>query len=236
MISKNVLSGKNVIVAVMLLMLLPQGVMASPQPADTSARAGRGFSARTNLLWDATSEPNLGFEVPLGKHFTLGAAAGLKSWPRYLAWDWDKENPVHWRNFAVVPELRFYFDRVYDGWFAGADVLYTHYNVCKVKFPFGLYPEALEYRLQGDVLGAGITGGYSWWLGDHWRMEAEIGVAVGYNWGERFKCEHCGASLGPDRRVVVVPKLGLNIVYNFRKREIKKKELLDTMQQSNNIK
>ena len=73
----------------------------------------QGVSVRTNLLWDAVSEPNVGLEFPVSDHWSVGANAGIKSWPRWLAWDWDTENPTHWRNLAVVPEARYYFDQVY---------------------------------------------------------------------------------------------------------------------------
>ena len=176
---------------------------------------GRGISVRTNLLWGAASEPNLGVEVPVGEHVSVGVAGGLKSWPRWMPWDWDnKENTTHWRNFAVVPEVRYYLDQIYDGWFAGADFIYTHYNVGDVRFPFGLYPEAANFRLQGSYWAGGVFAGYAWWPWEHWRLEADAGLFVGLAAYDRFDCPHCGSKLAEERKVGVVPQVGLNLAYN----------------------
>lgn len=173
------------------------------------------LSVRTNLLWDAAAEPNLGLEVPLSRRFSLGVDAGLKSWPRWWVGDTDAvNNPSHWRNFAVVPEARFYPDRVYEGWYVGADLVYTHFNVGNVKFPLGLYPQTREHRVQGDFLGVGILAGYSWWLGRHWRVEVQAGVAAGWAGYGLYRCEHCGEKLEDVSRAAFVPKLGVNIGWN----------------------
>ena len=173
------------------------------------------LSIRNNILYDISGTPNIGLEYPVSKHFSVGANAGLKPWPRFLFWDTEyKENTSHWKHFLVTPEMRYYFDQVYDGWFTGVDVVYTHYNVGNVRFPFGMYPEVENHRLQGDFIGLGIFGGYSWWLGNHWRIEAEAGVAAGLAAYDKFECDHCGTRLGEERKMVLVPKLGLNIAYN----------------------
>lgn len=190
------------------------------------------ISVRTNLLWDGLSEPNLGVEFQLSRHFTLGGNVGLKSWPRWLAWDWDVNNPVHWRNFVVAPELRFYFDKdkdkMFEGAFIGTDIVYTHFNVGKVTFPFGLYPQVRDYRLQGNFYGLGLFGGYAWRIKDsRWRIEVEGGVAVGYHKADKFECAHCGAQVGESRGVVLVPKLGVNLAFDVkRKREEVLEEIL----------
>lgn len=181
---------------------------------DTLARRFSGVSVRTNLLWDGVAEPNIGLEVPVGDHVSVGANAGLKAWPRWLAWDWNQENDAHWRNFAVVPEVRYYLKEIYQGLFFGADFLYTHYNVGAVKFPFGMYPEVQEERLQGSFWGGGLFVGYAWWPWQHWRLEVEAGAAGGLAAYDRYDCAHCGTKLGEARKPAVVPKLGVNIAYN----------------------
>lgn len=173
------------------------------------------LSIRNNIFYDISGTPNIGIEYPLSKHFSVGANAGLKPWPRFLFWDTEyKENTSHWKHFLITPEMRYWFDQIYDGWFTGVDVVYTHYNVGNVRFPFGMYPEVENHRLQGDFIGLGIFGGHSWWLGNHWRIEAEAGVAAGLAAYDKFECDHCGTRLGEERKLVLVPKLGLNIAYN----------------------
>ncbi len=187
---------------------------AASEPRDTVKR-WQGMSVRTNLLWDAVAEPNIGLEFPVGKHVSLGLNAGIKTWPRWLFWDNDNvQNTRHWRNYAVVPEVRYYFDQVYDGFFVGGDAIYTHFNVGNVTFPFHMYPEVENHRVQGSFWGGGIFAGYSWWLGQYIRIEAEAGVAAGLAAYDKFDCAHCGTKVGEVRKPAVVPKLGVNIAWN----------------------
>lgn len=173
------------------------------------------MSIRTNLLWDiAASEPNIGVEFPLSDNWSIGGNLALKAWPRYLAWDWNTENPSHWRNFAVVPEVRYYLDQVYQGFFFGADAIYTHFNVGALKFPLGMYPEVENNREQGAFWAGGLFAGYAWWPWEHWRFELEAGAAVGLAAYGKYDCAHCGTKLSEERKAAVVPKLAVNVAYN----------------------
>lgn len=202
-------------------------------PADTVARHSQadssrynGIALRTNLFYAASATPNIGLEIPVGKHISLGFNAGVKPWPRWLAWDWDKMVEKKWRHLLITPEFRFWPSGVYDKLFVGADLIYTHFNVGAVNFPFGMYPEVRDHRLQGDFYGLGVFAGWSWWLSDHWRLEAEAGIGAGYADAARYQCAYCGAEVGRQQGPVVVPKLGLNLSYNLERRK-KRKEILD---------
>ena len=194
---------------------------AKPAPADSSLRAKNilpEWSFRTNLLWDAACEPNLGADVSVGRNVTVGISAGIKPWPRFFFWDWDRNNSRHWRNFAIVPQVRWWPKYVYDGFFMGADFVYTHFNVGNVRFPLGLYPAVRNERQQGSFWGAGLFVGWSWWIARHWRIEIEAGAAGGLAAYDRFDCPHCGTRLGSAKQAAVIPKLGVNITYNLLKR------------------
>ena len=193
--------------------------------SDSVARR-RAPSFRTNLAYWASASPNLGFEIPLGKHLTIGANAGLKSWPRWLPWDTDVENPKKWKHILIVPELRWWTDEVYDGLFLGADLIYTHYNVGSVRFPLGLYPEVRDHRLQGDFYGAGLFAGYSWYLNDWIRLETEAGLGAGYKEAGIYECNHCGARVGEATGPVLIPKIGVNLAIDLDRRRTRK-ELID---------
>lgn len=221
------------------ILLIPggQALSASPRHPDRtdSLRAAvqadtllSGPVFRSNLFWAAAAEPNLGFEIAVGRHVTVGANVGLKPWPRWAAWDWDAADSRHWRNFAVVPEVRWWPRYTYDAWFVGTDFIYTHYNVGNVRFPLGLYKDVRDHRLQGSFWGAGLFAGRSWWLGEYWRLEAEAGLAGGLAAYDRFECAHCGTRLGAERKPVIVPKLGLNIAYNIlsRTEQRRRREIL----------
>ena len=212
--------------------------MAAPAvTVDTVAPSSRpdssrykGIAVRTNLAYAASATPNIGLEVPVGEHFSLGFNAGIKPWPRWLAWDWEKEVEKKWRHFLIVPELRFWPSGVYDKLFVGADLIYTHFNVGAVKFPFGMYPRVRDHRLQGDFYGLGLFAGWSWWLSDHWRLEAEAGIGAGYADALEYECAYCGAEVGRLRGPVLVPKLGLNLSYNLVRRQ-KRQEILEIITQ-----
>ena len=199
-----------------LLFLLPQKA------------TGQDVSIRNNLVHDAIGTVNAAVEVQVGSHLSVGVNGGFKSWPRFLAWESNSaENTSHWRYFVVSPETRYYFSDVFRGFFAGANLLYTHFNVGDVKLPIGLYPDIRDYRLQGDFYGGGLSLGYAWRLGPHWRVEAEAGIEVGYVKADKFECAHCGAQVGTKEGVTLLPKLGINLAYNFKRRERQKKEILE---------
>lgn len=187
------------------------------------------MALRTNLLYDGTATPNLGIDFALGQHGSIGASIGLKPWPRWLAWDYDNAVPAKWRHRLVTLEGRWWPKRVYDGWFLGADALYLHYNFASLHLPFGLYPVLNNSRLQGDAVGAGLFAGYSWWLGEHWRLELAAGVAGAYNNADRYECDHCSAKVGTEQGAVIIPQLALNIAWDSKRRTAKRQQVLDAI-------
>ena len=189
--------------------------------SDNSSRSDKseGISLRTNLAYAASATPNIGLEIPVGKRISLGINAGLKPWPRWLAWDWDKEVEKKWRHFLIAPEFRFWPSGIYEKLFVGADLIYTHFNVGAVQFPLGMYPGVRDHRLQGDLYGLGVFAGWSWWLSAHWRLEAEAGLGVGYANAREYECAYCGAEVGRQQGLALVPKLGLNLSYSFTRRK-----------------
>lgn len=179
---------------------------------------------RTNLAYDATLTPNLGIEFRIDSAWTMGANVGLN------AWDIDSKRNKKWRHLLVAPNIRRYFghktkrssndsiwglpaNRSRQMSYLEIDPIYSHYNVSKVKFPFGLYPSVEDRRLQGDLVALGAKYGYSWILGRDWHIEAEAGIAVGYAWFKEYECAVCGSQLGEGNRIFLLPQLGINIVY-----------------------
>lgn len=193
-----------------------------------SAPAQSVVSLRNNLLWDATGTANLGIEIPVSDHWSVGLDAGFKSWPRFFVWDGDVvNNATHWRYFTLAPEVRYYPKLVQKGWFAGANAAYTHFNIGQIKPPFGLYADLQDHRWQGDLYTAALFGGYSWQLSRHLRLEVDAGVAAGYRKAARFECAHCGAQLGNSNGVTVLPKVGVSLAWNIGTRKQKKQEVID---------
>ena len=195
----------------------------------------QGVSVRNNLIWDATGTANVGIEIPVSNNWTIGTNAAIKTWPRFFVWDTGtKEDPRQWKYFLVAPEVRYWPAKVYDGWFFGGDLIYSHYNAAKIN-PLGLFKELKDQRHQGDYYGGGVFAGHSWWLSDHFRIEAEAGIGAGYKNAKTFKCQHCGEPIGTSKGLQIVPKLGVNIAWNIESRRKAKKEVLDIIGQIEDV-
>ena len=176
-----------------------------------------GFAIRNNVAYDATGTPNLGIEIPLGDHVSLGANAGFKWWDRFLFWDKDTDKAAKWRHLMIAPEVRYYPAYIGAGHFISTDLIYMHYNVAAIDAPFNLYKDLVDHRFQGNFYGLGLSYGYSWWIGRRWRFEAEAGLAGGWRKAQEFECAWCGKDLGTKKGMVLIPKVGLNFIYTLGK-------------------
>lgn len=72
-------------------------------------------------------------------------------------------------------------------------------------------------RYQGWLAGAGIAYGYSWILGKHWNLEAEIGLGYIYTRFDTYPCADCGRKIAEDgsHHYVGPTKAAINLVYMF---------------------
>ena len=173
-----------------------------------------------NLLYDATLTPNLRLGFRLDQHWSAGFTAGYRPWPT------DDEASRKWRHLLLSPDVRYWKDSVNVGHFFGANLIYSHYNVADIDLV--IYNGVKGERRQGDMGALGIFYGYSWVLGRHWNLEALAGIAVGYAKYDEFECGHCGTKIGDDKKVFLLPQLGLNIVFNIPGRPKQPKEKDDT--------
>lgn len=190
------------------LLLIP----AFSQVSDAQSPLGdnvpqRHVALRTNLLYDATLSPNLGFDVRVDSAWTVGLLAGVN------AWDIDKTENKKWRHMLFSLRARKFRKNLFEKGYYEGDLIYSHFNVGNIKFPFGLYSAVKNHRLQGDLVALGGKYGYSWILARDWRIEAEGGIAVGYAWFKEYDCPHCGTFLGNGDRIFLLPQLGVNVVY-----------------------
>ena len=162
-----------------------------------------------NLLYDATLTPNLRIGVRMSPHWSVGLTGGYRPWPT------DEQTSRKWKHLLVSPDLRYWTDSVNVHHFFGLNLIYSHYNVADVKFPFGLWKSVRDERRQGDLGAIGLYYGYSWPLGRFWNLEAHIGAAVGSTKYERFECGHCGTKIDDGKKLFVLPQAGLSVVYNI---------------------
>ena len=104
-----------------------------------------------NLLYDATLTPNLRLGARLSPHWSLGLTAGYRPWPT------DDNESKKWKHLLLAPDARYWTDSVNVHHFFGFNLIYSHYNVAEVKFPFGLWKSVRDERRQGDLAAVGAT-------------------------------------------------------------------------------
>ena len=175
----------------------------------TQESGAQQVTISNNLLYDAWLTPNLRLGLRLSPHWSMGVTGGYRPWPT------DDTTTRKWRHMLVSPDLRYWTDSVNVHHFFGLNLIYSHYNVGGIRFPFGLYKSVRDERRQGDLGALGAFYGYSWPLGRHWNIEALIGAAVGYTQYDRYECRHCGTKLGTERKVFLMPQAALSLVYNL---------------------
>lgn len=115
---------------------------------------------KTNMLYDATSTFNLGFEFGLGKKWTFDLSGNYNPWTFS-----DNRKMKHW---LVQPEMRWWTCRRFSGHFFGLHGHYAQYNMGGM-LPWGFHSgkmfgkienrNILSHRYEGWLAGAGISYG-----------------------------------------------------------------------------
>jgi hypothetical protein len=170
---------------------------------------GQKVAVKTNLLYGATTTPNLAVEIPLRPRATLDVAIG------YNPWSFGADQKIkHW---LIEPEYRYWLCENFNGSFFGLHGLYTHYNVGGIGLTLPEFTGAQldkAYRYQGTAFGGGLSYGYHWMLNARWGLEFEIGLGVALSKYDKYECQECGNKLGSgDRLYTGVTKAGISVVY-----------------------
>lgn len=156
---------------------------------------------KTNLLYWATTTPNLGIEIGISRKFTLDISGNYNPWNFS-----DNKKIKHW---LVQPELRYWTCERFNGHFFGLHGHYAQFNFSCIK-PLGLK----DLRYEGDLYGAGLSYGYHWILNKRWSIEATIGVGWAHIDYDKYPCDECGIKIKSDSREYFGPtKVGINFIY-----------------------
>ena len=162
---------------------------------------------KTNAIYLATTTPNLGLEIGLGKRTSIDIAGG------YNPFTFNEELNRKIKHWSVMPEFRYWFCESFQGHYLGLHSGYMFYNVGAMKIPFQT-EESSQNRYQGWATGAGLAYGYTWILGKRLNLEASIGVGYAYTKFDVYECKNCGKYKGPGYKHYVGPtKLALNLIY-----------------------
>jgi len=182
--------------------------------------AGIGYNAsaqnialKTNLVTDGLMSPNLGLEIGLAPKWTLDVSGQFNGW--------TLSHDRRWKHWAVQPEARYWFCDRFAGHFIGLEAHGGQYNIGGFDGKWNLFGtdarKLKDTRYQGWFAGAGVTYGYTWILGRHWNLEAEIGAGYSYTRYDRFRCAGCGKKIENDvpHHYVGPTKAAVNLVYVF---------------------
>ena len=167
---------------------------------------------KTNLLTDIAASPNLGIEIGLAPKWTLDITGEIN--------DWDI-NRHKWKHWFVQPEARLWLCDSFAGHFFGLHGIGGQYNFGNIHnnihFLGSDFSELTDYRFQGWAAGAGVAYGYAWVLGQHWNLEAEIGIGWIYTKFDKYSCETCDKKLesGKSHNYFGPTKIAVNLEYIF---------------------
>ncbi len=187
----------------------------------TSLTVSGQVAVKTNLLYDATTTPNIGVEVGIGGKSTLNLVYGLNPWT-FSSHTHGDRYVKHW---VAMPEYRWWTCTRFSGHFFGVHAFGGEMNAANVSLPIpGKFFSGVNLtsavksgrRYQGQFIGAGLTYGYQWAMSRHWNLEAEIGAGYGHVWYDRYPCGTCGRKIDKGQtNYVGVTKLALSIIYVF---------------------
>lgn len=173
------------------------------------------IAAKTNLLYWATTTPNLSVEFGLGKRTTLDIMGA------YNPWTLDKDTNKKFKHLMVIPEVRYWLCERFNGHFLGAHLVGGIYNIGNLDADFKLFGTDFgslkNYRYEGWMIGAGIGYGYQWLLSRHWSLEAEIGIGYIYTRADKYECAHCGDKVEDDEphHYLGPTKAAISLIYAF---------------------
>lgn len=185
-----------------------------------SLAASAQVAVKTNLLYDATTTPNLGVEVGVGGKSTLNLVYGLNAWK----FNSDSHGQRYAKHWVLMPEYRWWLCSRFSGHFFGVHAFGGQMNAANVALPIpggffkgvNLTKAVKDSRYQGEFAGVGLTYGYQWPLSRHWNLEAEIGAGYGHVWYDQYPCGACGDRISKGgTNYAGLTKLGLSIMYVF---------------------
>ena len=163
---------------------------------------------KTNILYDATTTPNLAIEIGTTQKQTVQLMYSLNPW--------DFSGDKYFHQWLLSPEYRWWFCRRFNGMFLGAHVLGGEFHFKGINLPFGIWPTMKHHHYNGWLVGGGVTFGYQWILGEHWNLEASIGLGylrVDY---KKYRCVDCDELQEKFKKNYVGPtKAAVSFIYLF---------------------
>ena len=171
---------------------------------------GRGHAQEMSLSTNVLGLANLGtmnMEASWGfsRHWT--ANVGVRYNPFTFPGREGVADRMQARQRTVAVGGRFWPWHIHSGWWLAGKAQYQEYNMGGI-----LEAETSE----GDRIGGGLTGGYTYMLSPRFNLEVGAGVWAGYETYTTYACPECGRITGRGDRPFVLPnELLLGLVYVF---------------------
>lgn len=160
-----------------------------------------GLGVRSNVASWALLSPSLGLDVMLPGGFmaTLDGSYG--------DWGISRSSSSAIRVSSIGLGGRKYFDLASQGWFVGADVRYLRFNTLRHKI-----------EREGNMITAGVLGGYTFLLGKNWWLDTSIGAGyVNRRYDKAKYYPPAGEDRGlGSRKLNTVGITNLNIAFVYR--------------------
>ena len=148
------------------------------------------WAIKTNLLYWATTSPNVAVEFRMAEKWTLNTHLGYNSWKMR-----ENSGLLHWK---VQPEARYWFCRAFERNFIGIHALGGQFDFNDVSLPFTDKLKDVQYK--GWAVGAGISYGHHFPLGKRWGLELSVGVGYVYLEYDKWDCQGCNNYRGNYKR------------------------------------
>lgn len=167
-------------------------------------------AVKTNLLYWATSTPNVGVEMALSDHSTVGLSVNYNPW--------TVNNHAKIQHWFVQPEYRYWLSGKFTRSFFGAHLIAGQYEVGGFKLPFNVFSSFKSHHYKGWAVGLGVSYGYQFYISPHWNLEAVLGV--GYV-RTKYDCYDLEGNYShtQSRNYLGPTQVGLSFIYLFNSRK-----------------
>ncbi|WP_303272488.1 DUF3575 domain-containing protein [uncultured Alistipes sp.] len=170
------------------------------------------WAVKTNLLYWAATTPNIGAEVALSDHSTLGATVNWNPWTI------GSDNKIqHW---FIRPEYRYWFSGKYTRFFLGAHLMGGGFEVGGFKLPLlgDRLLTGLPYNYyKGSFFAGGVSLGYAFYLSPRLNLELSAGLGlarISYH-AEPVNGPRPAGTTNRVRYLPVPTEVGVTLVYLF---------------------
>lgn len=168
------------------------------------------IAVKTNLLYWATTTPNLGIEVALSDHSTVSISANYNPWTVN-----GRAKIQHW---FIQPEYRYWLSGKFTRSFFGAHLIGGKYDMGGFKLPLNVFSSFRTHHYKGWAAGFGVSYGYQFYISPHWNLEAVIGIGYvrtkydRHDLDGKYEYTHSRNYFGPTQ-------IGLTFVYLFNSKK-----------------